>query len=104
LITITQCSDDETWLEGTLNSRTGWFPSNYVSLIEQETEHTESSTREDELTAIKDDSSLSDNNIRIANDLNKTDEDLRIKVKLHLVEFREKKCLKKTKVDSFIRT
>jgi hypothetical protein len=83
LITITQCSDDETWLEGTLNSRTGWFPSNYVSLIEQETENNELSTKEDELKTIKNDSGLNENNIRIANDLNKTDEDLRIKVWLH---------------------
>ena len=72
-----------------------------MSLIEQETEHTELSTREDELTGLKNDSSLSDNNIRITNDLNKTDEDLRIKVKLHLVVF-EKKFSTKTKVDSFI--
>ena len=34
MIVVTQSSEDETWLEGTLNGRTGWFPSNYVELLE----------------------------------------------------------------------
>ena len=36
IIILTQCSEDETWYEGTLNGRTGWFPSNYVQLITDE--------------------------------------------------------------------
>lgn len=35
IIVITQSSEDETWFEGTLNGRTGWFPSNYVEVIEK---------------------------------------------------------------------
>ncbi len=34
---ITQCSEDETWLEGTLGGHTGWFPSNYVHLLDEDT-------------------------------------------------------------------
>jgi hypothetical protein len=34
IIVITQSSEDETWFEGTLNGRTGWFPSNYVEVIQ----------------------------------------------------------------------
>lgn len=37
IIVITQSSEDETWLEGTLNGRTGWFPSNYVEFLSNET-------------------------------------------------------------------
>lgn len=35
-IVLTQCSEDETWYEGTLNGRTGWFPSNHVQILEDE--------------------------------------------------------------------
>ncbi len=35
IVIITQCSEDETWLEGTLDGHTGWFPSNYVHLLDE---------------------------------------------------------------------
>ena len=35
LIVITQSSEDETWYEGTLYGRTGWFPSNYVQVLDE---------------------------------------------------------------------
>jgi hypothetical protein len=81
LITITQCSDDETWLEGTLNSRTGWFPSNYVSLKEDQ-DVKNSFNKEDNLVNLKNDSSLCEINLTISNEQQKNDDDLRIKVKL----------------------
>lgn len=82
LITITQCSDDETWLEGTLNSRTGWFPSNYVSLIKENQDVNNSFNKEDNLVNLKNDSSLCEINLTISNEQHKNDDDLRIKVKL----------------------
>jgi len=42
VIVVTQSSEDETWLEGTLNGRTGWFPSNYVELLEDYDQHLKS--------------------------------------------------------------
>ena len=36
IIVLTQCSEDETWYEGTLNGRTGWFPSNHVQILDEE--------------------------------------------------------------------
>ncbi len=36
MITIIQPSDDGTWFEGTLENRTGWFPSNYVQVFNEE--------------------------------------------------------------------
>ena len=36
MIVLTQCSEDETWYEGTLNGRTGWFPSNHVQMLDEE--------------------------------------------------------------------
>jgi hypothetical protein len=38
MIVLTQSSEDETWFEGTLNGKTGWFPSNYVHILEDECE------------------------------------------------------------------
>jgi len=35
---LTQSSEDETWFEGTLNGKTGWFPSNYVHILEEDCE------------------------------------------------------------------
>lgn len=81
-IIITQCSDDETWLEGTLNSRTGWFPSNYVSLIKEDQDANNSFNKEDNLVNLKNDSSLCEINLTISNDNQKNDDDLRIRVKL----------------------
>jgi hypothetical protein len=49
MITIIQASDDGTWFEGTLDNRTGWFPSNYVQVFEEKTqmENNEEKTKTD---------------------------------------------------------
>jgi Rho guanine nucleotide exchange factor 7 len=36
VITLIQSSDDGSWYEGTLNNRTGWFPSNYVQILNED--------------------------------------------------------------------
>ena len=41
LITITQ-SEDGGWWEGTLDGKTGWFPSNYVEKVDKDTKAKES--------------------------------------------------------------
>jgi hypothetical protein len=38
MVVLTQSSEDETWFEGTLNGKTGWFPSNYVHILEDDCE------------------------------------------------------------------
>ncbi len=35
IVVITQSSEDDTWLEGTLDGITGWFPSNYVQILDE---------------------------------------------------------------------
>ncbi|CAF2395780.1 unnamed protein product [Rotaria sp. Silwood2] len=37
IIIITQAPNDGGWWEGTLDGKTGWFPSNYVEQIVQKT-------------------------------------------------------------------
>ncbi len=37
IIIITQAPADGGWWEGTLDGKTGWFPSNYVEQIVQKT-------------------------------------------------------------------
>ena len=36
IIILIQASEDGTWYEGTLNNKVGWFPSNYVQILDEE--------------------------------------------------------------------
>lgn len=62
---MTQSSEDETWLEGTLNGRTGWFPSNYVELIEDFEQYQMVSESNDSSRQFIDTHSVSDEAFRI---------------------------------------
>ena len=44
MITLTQ-KEDEGWWEGTLDGKTGWFPSNYVKLLEKPSETQQTTTQ-----------------------------------------------------------